>query len=188
MRGDHLTLYDRDGNLMVKTKRSTNHLYKVTIEAEGMKCLQLAENSDSTVWHARLGHVSTDTMKSMLTKEMVTGMPNIDIDRETCSSCLMGKQTRATFPKATTYRATHILELVHGDLCGPISPPTAGRKRYIFVLIDEHSRYMWSILMEGKDEAFERFQTFKRIIEKESGATIKTLRTDRGGEFNSHDF
>ena len=67
MRGDHLTLYDRDGNLMVKTKRSTNRLYKVTMEAEGMKFLQLADNSDSAVWHARLGHVSTDTMKSMIT-------------------------------------------------------------------------------------------------------------------------
>lgn len=148
MREDYLTLYDRDGNLLVKSIRSKNRLYKVAMEVESMKCVQLTGISDSATWHARFGHVGTDTMKMMMNKEMITGMPNISVEKETCASCLMGKQTRASFPKATTYRASQVIELIHADLCGPISPPTAGRNRYIFVLTDDHSRYMWSILLK----------------------------------------
>lgn len=73
-------------------------------------------------------------------------------------------------------------------MCGPISPQTAGSNRYIFVLIDDHSRYMWTILLKEKGEAFEKFKRFKPIIEQEARTTIKTFRSDRGGEFTSTEF
>lgn len=62
------------------------------------------------------------------------------------------------------------------------------RDIYIFVLIDDHSRYMWTILLTEKGEAFEKFKRIKAIIEQETGATIKTFRTDRCGEFVSNEF
>ncbi|KAG7546288.1 Zinc finger CCHC-type [Arabidopsis suecica] len=95
---------------------------------------------------------------------------------------------RQTFPKATSYRASHLLELIHGDLCGPITPSTAAQNKYIFVLIDDYSRYMWSLLLKEKSEAFERFKKFKALVEQETGFKIGTLRTDRGGEFTSQEF
>lgn len=98
------------------------------------------------------------------------------------------KQKRQPFPSSTSYCASEVLELIHGDLCWPITPPTAGRNIYIFVLIDDHSRYMWSILLKEKGEAFDKFKRFKKIVEYETGTTIKTLRTNRGGEFISSEF
>lgn len=188
MRDNYLTLHDRDGNLLTRANRSKNRLYKVIMEVENSRYLQLATLSESTRWHARLGHVGLENMKSMLKRELVIGLPSNSVEKETCSSCMLGKQTRHVFPGATSYRATQILELVHGDLCGPITPSTAAGNRYIFVLIDDHSRYMWSILLKGKDEAFEKFKKFKAMIEQETGASIKTFRTDRGGEFLSNEF
>lgn len=44
------------------------------------------------------------------------------------------------------------------------------------------------VLLKEKSEAFCKFKNFKKIVEHETGATIKTFRTDRGGEFVSHDF
>jgi len=41
MKDDHLIQYDRNINLVVKTKRSKNQLYKVTIDVECIKWLQL---------------------------------------------------------------------------------------------------------------------------------------------------
>lgn len=70
----------------------------------------------------------------------------------------------------------------------PITPHTLSGKRYIFVFIDDHSRYMWSILLREKGEAFEKFKRFKAIVEQETRTTIKTFRTDRGGEFVSTEF
>ena len=39
--------------------------------------------------------------------------------------------------------------------------------------------------MKEKSEAFELFKNFKMLVEKESGYSLKALRTDRGGEFTS---
>lgn len=78
--------------------------------------------------------------------------------------------------------------MVHGDLCGPISPTTAAGNKYVFVLIDNHSRYMWTILLQNKSEAFEKFQRFNALIEAEAKTKIKMFRTDRGGEFMSKKF
>lgn len=188
MKEDYLTLYDREGNLLVRATRSRNRLYKVVMKVDNTKCLLLKKDSDSALWHSRLGHVGLENLRSMISKRMVTGIPNISIEKETCNSCLLGKQTRTSFPNATSYRATQVLELVHGDLCGPISPPTARGNRYIFVLIDDHTRYMWSLLLREKGETFVKFQRFKSLVEKETGSKIKTLRTDRGGEFTSNEF
>ncbi|KAG7553438.1 GAG-pre-integrase domain [Arabidopsis thaliana x Arabidopsis arenosa] len=188
MKDEQLTMHDQQGRLLVNAKRSKNRLYKVLMEVEPTKCLQVKEVSDSAKWHARLGHIGSDTMKSMISKELVIGLPSITVEKETCSSCLLGKQVRKSFPQATSYRASHILELIHGDLCGPITPSTAAQNKYIFVLIDDYSRYMWSLLLKEKSETFEKFKKFKALVEQDTGAKIKTLRTDRGGEFTSHEF
>ena len=47
---------------------------------------------------------------------------------------------------------------------------------------------MWLLLLREKSEAFEKFKGFKALVEQETGAKIKTLRTDRGGEFMSQEF
>ena len=188
MKGNTLTLLDRTGQLMVKTTRSNNRLYKVSLNVETVKCLQLKASTNSAMWHERLGHINKDTIRLMVNKDTVVGVPDIGHIIETCDSCLRGKQTRKSFPQATTYRASKPLELIHADLCGPITPATPARKRYAFVLIDDHSRYTWTILLETKDEAFEKFKRFKQLTEQETQAKIGTLQTDRGGEFVSHEF
>ena len=42
MKDETLTLYDRNGKLMVRTKRSSNRLYKVVMQADKDHCLQIA--------------------------------------------------------------------------------------------------------------------------------------------------
>lgn len=158
------------------------------MEVENTKSLQLVHLSTSTMWHTRLGHVGLDTMKVMINKGLVDGIPKITIDKETCTSCLLGKKIRKMFPRATSFRATGILDLVHGDLCCPISLPTAVGHRYVFVLIDDHSRYMWTILLKDKSDVFLKFKRFKSLVEQETKATIKMFCTDRGGEFMSREF
>ena len=183
-----LYVYDRDGRLLIESSRGRNRLYKVILEAENTKCLQVITSNESNKWHARLDHIYFDNIKLMVDKELVPGIPKISITKSMCVSCLLGKQTRRPFPQSTKFRATQRLELLHGDLCGPINPPTIGQNRYVFVIIDDHSRYMWTMLLKEKSEAFGKFKKFKTSIEQETGISIKTLRTDRGGEFTSHEF
>eukprot|EP00253_Pinus_taeda_P030036 PITA_30036 len=51
-----------------------------------------------------------------------------------------------------------------------------------------HQRMVWLGLMKHKDEAFEKFKSFKALVENESDYKIKCLRSDRGGEFTSNEF
>ncbi|XP_066396517.1 uncharacterized protein [Miscanthus floridulus] len=111
------------------------------------------------------------------------GMPG-----ELCDSCLAGKQRRLPFPKTEKYRAAEALELVHGDLCGPITSATHGERKYFILLVDDCSRFMWLQLLTSKTEAAEAVKKFKARAEVESGKKLRVLRTDRGGEFTSVEF
>jgi hypothetical protein len=56
-------------------------------------------------------------------------------------------------PTAAKFREHGTLDLVHGDLYGPITPATPGGHRHFLLLVDDHSRYMWVRLLNSKDEA-----------------------------------
>jgi len=73
-------------------------------------------------------------------------------------------------------------------LCGPIIPISNSNKRYLICFIDDFSRKIWVYFLEEKSEAFIIFKYFKSLVEKETGSCIKSLRTDRGGEFTSQEF
>jgi hypothetical protein len=72
----------------------------------------------------------------------VKGLPHIDHIDQVFDSCLAEKQRRATFPTVAKFHTEEKLELVHGDLCGPVTPATPGGKWYFFLLVDDVSRYM----------------------------------------------
>ena len=50
------------------------------------------------------------------------------------------------------------------------------------------SRYGYVFLMKHKSEAFEKFKKFRHEVEKQTGKSIKVLRSDRGGEYLSWEF
>ena len=60
------------------------------------------------------------------------------------------------------YRAKDALELVHDDLCGPITPATNDGRWYFLLLVDDYSHYMWLQLLTSKDEAVMAIKKFKR--------------------------
>ncbi|XP_066380101.1 uncharacterized protein [Miscanthus floridulus] len=97
-------------------------------------------------------------------------------------------QRRLPFPKTAKYHAEEALELVHDDLCGPITPATCDGRRYFLLLMDDCSCYMWLQLLTSKDEAAAMIKKFKIRAEAESGKKLRVLKTDRGGEFTLVEF
>ena len=57
-----------------------------------------------------------------------------------CEPCLEGKMTMRHF-KAKDYRVKEVLELVHTDLCVPISTSARGGYEYFITFINDYSRY-----------------------------------------------
>ena len=106
-------------------------------------------------------------LRAMSAKGMVRGMPEIAHIEQYCDGCALGKQHRAPFPQATSYRAEQALELVHTDLCRPITPPTPRGNKYFILVVDDYSRYMWIELLRSKDEAYSEFRKIKVMAESE---------------------
>lgn len=85
----------------------------------------------------------------------------------------MSKQKRKPFPSQATFSAKQALELIHGDLCGPITPSTSIGNKYIFLLVDDYSHFMWAYLLKSKREAFKAFKKFHALVENGAGKRIK---------------
>jgi hypothetical protein len=74
-----------------------------------------------------------------------------------------------------------ILDLVHRDLCGPITPMAPSGNRYFLLHVDDLGRYMWLCLLASKDQAASEIKNFQVVMEVETGKKLKILRTDPGG-------
>ena len=68
-----------------------------------------------------------------------------------------------------------LLELIHTDLCGPMSSTARGGFQYFITFTDDLSRYGYVYLMRHKSETFEKFKEFKNEVENQRGKKIKTL-------------
>ena len=114
----------------------------------------------------------------------------IKIDYEsfdTCESCLLGKMTKLPF-KGKGERANGLLDLIHTDVCDPMFVHARGGFVYFITFINDYSRYGYLYLMRYKSKAFEKFKEFRNEVEKQLGRSIKSLRSDRGGEYLSQAF
>jgi hypothetical protein len=183
-----LRLWDWAGTLVAKVKRASNRLYILYLDVDRPMCLATQGTSPAWRWHSKYGHLNFRGLKRLAEGEMVRDLPQIEHVDQVCDNCLIGKQKRATFPSVARYRAKEKLELVHGDLCGPVTPATSGAKRYFFLLVDDVSRYMWLVLLAMKGEALSAFTAFQARAKAEAGRKIGTLCTDRGGEFTARSF
>ena len=87
---------------------------------------------------------------------------------------LAGKMTKSPFAKSCE-RAYELLELIHNDVCGPMSTTARGGYQYFVTFTDDLSRYGYIYLMRHKSETFEKFKEFQNEVENQLGKTIKLL-------------
>ena len=60
--------------------------------------------------------------------------------------------------------------------------------RYILTFIDHFSRYTWVFFLNAKSETFAAFKAWHSQVANETKKPLSCLRTDRGGEYLSHEF
>ena len=70
---------------------------------------------------------------------------------------------------------SELLELIHSDVCGPMSIIARGAYQYFMTFTDDLSRYGYIYLMRHKSETFEKFKEFQNEVENQIGKTINLL-------------
>jgi hypothetical protein len=134
-------------------------------------------------WHRRLGHLHYKALPDL--QNMVCGMPSISLNKnEIYRGCMLGKNIKKAFPSSDN-RAQGILDVVHFDVCGPMSSPSLSGCLYYVIFIDDYSRKCWIYFLKAKSNTFDKFKEYKAFIEKQTGKLIRTLRTNNRGEFES---
>ena len=63
-----------------------------------------------------------------------------------------------------------------------------GNYQYFITFTDDFSRYGYVYLMKHKSESFKNFKEFHNEVQNQLYKKIKTLRSDRGGEYLSQAF
>jgi transposase InsO family protein len=71
---------------------------------------------------------------------------------------------------------------------GPLEHPSISCFRYALTFINDYSRRIWVYFLENNYEVFGKFKEFKAFVEKQSGKSIKILRTHNGKEYVNKDF
>ncbi|GJS42588.1 retrotransposon protein, putative, ty1-copia subclass [Tanacetum coccineum] len=143
-------------------------------------------NLDSTyLWHCRLAHISKKRIERLQQEGLLKSTDDESSDQ--CVSCLSSKMTRKLFPYRPE-RATDLLRIIYTDVCGPLRHVSRQGASYFIIFTDDYSCYGYVYLLKHKHEVFETFKVFKNKVENQLGKTIKTLRSDRGGEYISQEF
>jgi transposase InsO family protein len=166
-----------------------NGLYILDLESSiyniNTKRFKSNDLNPTYLWHCRLGPINEKRISRLHTDGL---LDSFDFESyEICESCLLGKMTKAPFTKRSE-RASDLLGLIHSDVCGPISSLARGGFQYFITFTDDFSRYGFVYLMKHKSESFEKFKEFKNEVQNQLDKSIKTIRSDRGGEYLSQEF
>jgi hypothetical protein len=156
-----LQLRDPKDRLIMRVPCTKGRLYILNLQLARPVCLAIHGGEDEWRWHARYDHIGFQALRQLAREDMVHGLPLLNEVDRVCGACLAGKHRRAPFPHQALNHADDVLELVHADLCGPISPPTPAGKCYFLLLVDDKSRFMWLWLLTTKDEAHMALKQFQ---------------------------
>ncbi|KAM1792164.1 hypothetical protein ACFX14_035868 [Malus domestica] len=183
-----LTLRNARRKLIARVQMSKNRMFPLKLNTRIGSCNIGVMEDKSWKWHLRFGHLHFNGLKLLSSGGMVRGLPQIEATRQVCEGCVLGKQTRLTFPVGDAWRAKAPLQLVHTDICGPLDPMSYGGNRYFITFIDDFSKKTWVYFLKEKSAALKVFKEFKALTEAESNHKLVAVRSNRGGEYTSNAF
>ena len=100
------------------------------------------------LWHRRMAHLHHPYLR--LLRHMVTGFLEFSNEhRDVCRGCDLGKYTKTSFSSSDS-RSAGILDLIHSDLCRPMSFVSSREYEYYVTFIDDHCRKTWIYFLKSK--------------------------------------
>nr|GEV20973.1 hypothetical protein [Tanacetum cinerariifolium] len=110
-----------------------------------------------------------------LEKDVVIGLPKLKyVNDQLFSSCEVSKAKRSSFKSKAITSLKGRLNLLHMDLCGPMRVASINGKKYILAIIDDYSRYTWTLFLCSKDETPEVLKEFLTMIQRNLQALVIT--------------
>ena len=115
------------------------------------------------IWHRRLAHVHYRALP--IASKAIEGLPEFQAKHDgVCKGCAKGKNTKKTFPSSER-KAKGILEIIHSDVCGPMSSNSLSGYAYYVSFIDFFYRKTWVYYIEQR-QSIQQIQGIQSLDRK----------------------
>lgn len=142
--------------VVARGEMTEDRIFKLSFDSSNSQSLNTTENTNSKLWHYRMGHLNFQSLVLLRKQNMVNGLPYIKLNNDVCEECIFGKQHRESFLDRT-WKAREHLALVHSNLCGPMEIVSFGKACYFLTFIDDYSRKTWVYFLIEKYKVFSHF-------------------------------
>ena len=103
--------------------------------------------------------MSHNSLRDTIVSEAIRGVPSLKGEpKGLCRPCQLGKQVPTSHLESQLSSTSGVLELVHMDLMGPMQVESIAGKRYVYVCVDDFSRFTWKKFLKSMSKAFEAFK------------------------------
>ncbi|KAL0404529.1 UNVERIFIED_CONTAM: hypothetical protein Sradi_2093700 [Sesamum radiatum] len=155
-------------------------LKKLPADPIQASCSEDFADSDTLLWHKRLGHPSLKVL------EHIPTVKNAVKNAKSCTMCPLAKQHRLPFPYSAS-SSSKPFDLIHVDIWGPYHKPTLSNCHYFLTVVDDYNRATWTYLMRHKSQTPTLLKTFLKYAQNQFNSYVKNIRTDNGSEFFGRD-
>ena len=193
-------IYNEQQDIIAVARLDTTGHYTLATAPRTVPSANAASTAPDTdtlrAWHHKLAHLGADSVRLLFNKGMGTGVDCKAIATSirrgpassgpiTCDDCIVGKSHRLPF-KPSTRRANVPLQLVHTDLCGPVS-----NGLYEHAVVDDATRFLWLKLHPNRQSAtilaaLKDYKAWAEARQHLHGHRLLAVRSDGGGEFHSN--
>ena len=95
-----------------------------------------------------MAHLHHGALKHL--RQTVIGIPRVQEEKHNhCKGCSLGKNIRKPFPQSE-HKSKDPLDLVHSDVCGPMSVHLFSGYSYCVTFINDYSRKNLDLFPEGQ--------------------------------------
>ncbi|CAI7870018.1 unnamed protein product [Closterium sp. NIES-53] len=139
--------------------------------------------------HRRMGHVALPILQQLVKNEMVAGIRVKGEPDEVLGypKCMQAKFTRYPFSSSEATAKAPLDEVVM-VVVGPLKLGGTGAE-YFLTIVDVYTRMTWVYVQSKKSDVAETVKIdWLPMVERQQDRLVKSIHTDRGGEFLSKEF
>lgn len=138
------------------------------------------------LWHARMGHLGHQNIRKLAGLSKGMDLTKKVVGTEPCAPCAIKKAKNAPH-KSHIRPGERSNDLIHSDICGPITPRGFGGGKYFITFLDDYDKRSEVEVIERKSDAFAAFKRFQ-LRNEHGDFTVRRLRSDYGGEYEDYGF
>jgi hypothetical protein len=150
-------IYDMKTNSRVATDE-VNHLSRLFTFSEFIELdstLLLTHTDESSrIWHERFRNLNFIYIQQIRNKILVDGLPEIHLSKQIYVGFILGKHPQEKFDTGKTQRDSSPLDLIHSDLMSAFFHPSIRKSRFVFIFVDDFSRFTWIYFLRKNHRYF----------------------------------